>query len=472
LAEREIQTVKDPLVPNRKQLEFAIHCHDPEVDHIGFGGSIRAGKTQSAGRIITTWAWRYPGTYLVARKTYRRLADSTQKAMIRGDGGLSPCIPAGLIADRRVVDNEVILKSGGTIIFRSFEHPDEAIDLVKNITLGGFFIDQVEELDGDKYEELFDTLEGRLSDPNCPRKGITVANPGPEDHWYHRRVVDPETRDEGSRYVHVTLHDNVENLPEKYVKQMLATEKTKPEWFDRYILGKWGAFGGKRFKCWREHEHVIDPFPVPSEWEIVEAHDYGWGHPWASVWCAIDFEGNWYAVACHKEKERPVSYHAKVIKETRERLNISPSSVWLDPSAWAPRGEYESPQMQLCDYGIWAAKAQNDRLGGWNKIEEMLTEKGPDPFDGNPDRNARRQVPRLRFFRGYAAPLIKELPSLRLKDGTDDVLKANDDASDALRYALMSRQPAPRQEEPDRYDEYARRLKDRAERRRTADVVT
>jgi hypothetical protein len=56
--------------------------------------------------------------------------------------------------------------------------------------------------------------------------------------------------------------------------------------------------------------------------------------------------------------------------------------------------------------------------------------------------------PRLRIF-NTCTNLIKELPNLRIKDGTDDVVKENDHASDALRYAIMSRMPHPLLEEDD-----------------------
>jgi hypothetical protein len=184
--------------------------------------------------------------------------------------------------------------------------------------------------------------------------------------------------------------------------------------------------------------------------------DYGWAQPTAAIWCAIDFNGRWWVVGEHYEKERPISWHARKIKEIENNLNISPSSIWLDPSTWARKSEYESTGMEFADYGIYAGRAQNDRLGGWNRIEEMLTERLEDG------------MPRLRIF-NTCPSLIQELPSLKVKAGTDDVEKENDHACDALRYAIMSRMPPPieavedDEEDLALLDRFARRITQRHE---------
>jgi phage terminase large subunit len=261
-------------------------------------------------------------------------------------------------------------------------------------------------------------------------KGLLVANPGPEDHWVYRRFVDETTKEPQTRRVSVTLYDNQHNLDTRYVQRMLRRAKTNPLFYRRYLLGEWGAFGGKRFPDWNEERHVVEPFDIPSGWEIVQGIDYGWANPTCGIYCAINFEGRWYIVAEHYESEKPISFHAKAFKEIEVEHNISPSSRWLDPSAWAKKSEYEAPAMEFADWNIDCGRAQNDRLGGWNRIEEMLYQTLEDG------------KPRLQIF-SRCKNLIRELPNLKIKVGTDDVEKENDHAADALRYAIMSRMPHP-----------------------------
>jgi len=190
------QIIAPPFLANVKQREAAVHWHDRKARVVTIGGAIRSGKTQAAGRLIVETAVEQPAPYLVARSTYRELEDSTKKAMLYGDGALPPLIPPELVEDYRASDNLVRLKTGAEILFRSLE--EGQVGKLLNLTLGGIFVDQIEELDGgDEGERVFDTLLGRLSDPRGPRKLLAVANPSGLTHWVHRRLVEEGTRDRG-----------------------------------------------------------------------------------------------------------------------------------------------------------------------------------------------------------------------------------------------------------------------------------
>lgn len=432
-----VLTVTEEFPPSAKQMAFYKVCSDPTAEEILFDGAIRSGKTQAACRLIAAWAWHFGGLnwkFCVIRKTYRELADSTQAAFIKGDGKMPPACPPELVQRYMIKDETVILKNGAQIMFRSAENAYDAEDKIRNVTLAGFFIDQVEELDSGDYFAFYETLLSRLSDPRGPQKALLVANPGPEDHWVYKRFVGEKTREPQTRRVSVTLLDNAANLGASYVRRMLRRKDTNPLFYRRYILGEWGAFGGKRFASWDPRRHVVVPFEIPPGWEIVQGIDYGWAHPTAAIWCAIDFEGRWWVVAEHYVSERPVSHHSHRIKEIERDNGIPPSSRWLDPSCWARRSEYQSTAMEFAEYGLDCGKAQNDRISGWNRIDEMLSDEMKDG------------EPRLRIFNS-CVNLIDELPSLKIKEGTDDVEKEHDDACDALRYAIMSRMPTPIREE-------------------------
>lgn len=439
---------------NVRQLEFFQLTDEPGVEEVLFDGAIRSGKTQAACKKIAAWAWHLGGPnwkFCILRKTYRELADSTQAAFWKGDGKMPPACPPELIDQYLAKDEVVILKNGSQIIFRSAEEPEKTEQKIRNVTLAGFFIDQVEEFDGPGYFQLYETLLSRCSDPRGPIMGLLVANPGPEDHWVHKRFVDPSSREPQTRRVTATLFDNQHNLDPRYFQRMVRRRETNPLFYRRYVLGEWGAFGGKRFPTWDPMRHVVEPFPVPSGWEIVQGIDYGWANPTAGIYCAIDYEGRWWVVGEYFQREKPISIHAREMRNIEMDLGIQPSSRFLDPSAWARKSEYEAPAAEFADYGIDCGRAQNDRLGGWNRIEEMLSKDMPDTR------------PQLQIF-SSCRNLIRELPNLRIKQGTDDVEKINDHASDALRYAIMTRMPHPEDEdEEETYEE--RSLKRIMERR-------
>lgn len=425
--------ITDTSVPNRKQAEFYRACEDPEAEEVLYDGSIRAGKTQACCRKVVEWAWRYGGRYVVARKTYPELIDSTMAVMMRGEGAMPAALPPQLIQQYKASERTVTLLNGAEILFRNLESAEEGRAKLRNLSLNGMFIDQVEELDGEDWAELYEELLGRLSDPRGPGKMVLAANPGPTDHWVYRRFIDPENagRYPQTRYVHCTLYDNRENLDERYFQSRIRTEKQNPEYYKRMVLGEWGSFGSKRFKMWDRTKHVCDPFKIPGWWEVLEGIDFGYSHPFVTLWVAIDEMERYVVFGEHWEKERPASYHARKILSLREQMNVSPSVTWADPSIFAGRNGMSSPAYELMDYGVYPSPADNDRLGGWNRIEEMLLNE----IDG---------VPQLRVF-STCKHLIKEIPNLRFKENSDDVEKRNDHASDALRYVVMSRPPVPRQ---------------------------
>jgi hypothetical protein len=242
--------------------------------------------------------------------------------MLRGEGGMPPGCPPELIKEFRAGDRELHLKNGAEILFRNLESAEEGRAKLRNISLNGFFIDQVEELDGPEWGEFYEELIGRLSDPRGPGKMVMAANPGPTDHWVWKRFIDPEMRDRfpQTRYIHCTLYDNQENLDPKYFQSRIRTEKQNPEYYKRMVLGEWGAFGGKRFKCWDQSKHLIDPFTIPPSWEVIEAVDYGYAHPFVCVWVAIDPQDRYYVIGEHYERERAISHHARCIHDMRESL--------------------------------------------------------------------------------------------------------------------------------------------------------
>src|SRR4051812_26382480 len=89
--------VRPPFAATPKQNEAARVCNAPDSRVIVLDGAFRSSKTQAGARVLVEWAILYPSTYLVARATYRSLKDSTQAALLRGDGGLPALLPPEVV---------------------------------------------------------------------------------------------------------------------------------------------------------------------------------------------------------------------------------------------------------------------------------------------------------------------------------------------------------------------------------------
>jgi len=293
-----------------------------------------------------------------------------------------------------------------------------------NLTLGGIFVDQIEELDeGDEGERLFDTLLGRLSDPRGPRKMVAVANPGSLTHWVYRRLVNEKTRDAGARYVHVELTDNAQNLPEDYVEAMLATETTRPHWFRSFIRGLWGSFEGAAYEEFDPGTHVVEPFLIPEEWDRFECMDHGAANPtsWAPI--AVDYDGNQIVFDLYYSPGL-VSAHAAAIKRRRSPSSFGhapPGLNWwqrpnargyewtycyTDPSIRASHGlsgKFGLPASVLTEYlehGIdHLVLGNNDRAAGYARLLELVHPDPKRPYPSWHPRSGEYGSPRLFVFR-------------------------------------------------------------------------
>jgi phage terminase large subunit len=419
-----VARVLAPFRATPKQQQLARHWRDPEARIVCIGGAIRSGKTQAAGRLIVETAVEQPATYLVARSTYRELEDSTKKALLHGDGSMPPLINPELIETYRASDNVVRLKTGAEILFRSLE--EAQVGKLLNLTLGGVFIDQIEELDdGEAGERIFDTLLGRLSDPRAPRKLLAVANPKGVTHWVHRRLVDPETRDSKARYVHVTLRDNAANLPGDYVAEMYATKKTRPAWYRSFVLGEWGAFEGAAFNEFEEDVHVIEPFVIPAEWAVFQSLDHGYNHPTAVLTWVDDGDGN-FILGDEYVSPGLVSKHAARLIRDHNELGATPE-IFADPSVFASQGlEADRPGMkapvasEYASQGIRLLEANNDRVAGYGRLLELLhVEPGRIAPPYASIRETAGGAPRLFIF-SSCTELIRQLKSAPVaSDGSD-----------------------------------------------------
>jgi hypothetical protein len=59
---------------------------------------------------------------------------------------------------------------------------------------------------------------------------------------------------------------------------------------------------------------MVDPIVLEDHWPRIAAIDFGWDHPTAVVWCAIDREEDtFYIYDCHRESKASPAVHAKII---------------------------------------------------------------------------------------------------------------------------------------------------------------
>ena len=229
--------------------------------------------------------------------------------------------------------------------------------------------------------------------------------------------------------------------------------------------GDWSVIEGAFFDCWSDRKHVVEPFPIPTEWSRFRSGDWGSAKPFSFGWWAIALEerrvGNiiiprgcmvryreWYGCKQGmtnvglKLTAEEVGQGLKRI-ETEAKDKLEQGGV-LDPAAFAEDGGPSIAERIGNASGIWFHRADNKRvaihgaLGGWDMMRHRLKGEADDR-------------PMMVFF-STCRDSIRTIPVLQhdpLKPEDVDT-DGEDHAGDDCRYACMSRPWLPPLKEPEK----------------------
>lgn len=425
----------------------------------GYGGGFGNGKTLAGSIKSYSHCQQKDAFFLIGRRHATDLSDSTQRDFLNLFGHMGKFSPKN--ASFKFYQDGQMLSE---VIFR---HLDDLQSLT-NMNLSGFWIDQAEEVS----EDVFDFLIGRIRRPVERRQGFITFNPNGHD-WIWRRFHKKLGRDgrpltNASDYTLVTAStlENKENLPEDYVKGLLAQPK---DWVKRFVEGSFDVFAGQIFDEFNPHIHVLpQPFQIPNTWERLRAIDHGQNNPTACVWAAVDFDANIYIYKEYYQEKDVVSNHVQAINEMSQIRNSEGdiikdiySYTVIDPSTHAKTREKDGYRFSVADEyleaGIPTIAGQNDVIAGINRVKEYfkIDDSRYHPFLRTDEGEPLTGSPRLFIFPN-CENLIEEIAQYKWKTyagsatGNPDrdtikeaPVKRKDHAVDALRYLIMSRPQSP-----------------------------
>lgn len=401
-----------------------------EQDEVLFGGAAGGGKSYAQLIDALLFAAKYAGSkQLILRRTYPEL----ERSLILVHLGLYP----KEIYSYNNSAHRGTFKNGSTI---EFGYCDNEKDVFKY---------QSAEYDVIRFDELthftktmYTYLISRLRGANgYPKQVKSSTNPGGVGHaWVKERFIDPAPplqqidTEEGSRiFIPAKVQENsfLMAADPKYLQRLNNLSES-----DRKALrdGVWDLAEGQYFTEWDEQLHVVEPFPLPREWDRVFAMDYGLDML-AGYWIAMDTAGNAYV---YKELYQPnlvISDAAAAIRERNAGDRIS--EYIAPPDMWNRRQDTGRSVADIFgDYGIYLRKASNDRVQGWFDMKEWLK-----PTTGE----AGERTAKLKVF-NTCRNLIRCIPAV-IHDprNPNDVSKEPHEythAVDAMRYFIASRPQA------------------------------
>lgn len=275
---------------------------------------------------------------------------------------------------------------------------------------------------------------GNMAEKFRPRMYFT-CNPGGVGHdWVKRLFIDKLYRDgedpSDYRFIQSLVFDNkylTENDPD-YVSALSALPDARKR---AMLYGDWDAFEGAFFPEFDTRIHVVRDPSIPKNAFLFRALDYGLDMT-SCLWCAADGKGN---ITVYREFNAPNLILSQAAAEICARTPAGEKIRYTvaSPDLWNRRQESGKSGFDILNSnGLKGLiKANNARIPGWRAVREYL----------NPKNGKSRLA-----ISADCGELIRCLPLLRFDE------KVREDASshphdithapEALRYALMSREPA------------------------------
>ena len=236
-------------------------------------------------------------------------------------------------------------------------------------------------------------------------------------------------------FIPATVWDNplYANSPE-YIKNL---QQMSPALRAQRLEGRWDCPEGAFFSNFNPARHIFDtlnnPFQIPRWWPRWVGIDWGFAHHSAISWHTrgeMEIEGQRRPIILtYREaqtKEKTAEELAEMIADRSEGETIR--SIYLSPDAFARRESIRTIANQMTEAllkrGFPAcAMADNDRIGGWNLMYQLLELDDWMVFDTCPNTIS-------------AIPMLIRDPE-KLEDAKKTDSRA-DDIMDSARYGLKS----------------------------------
>ena len=118
-----------------------------------------------------------------------------------------------------------------------------------------------------------------------------------------------------------SLYGQQGHLSESVMEQILSAYSPHEREMRRY--GRPSIGSGLIFPV-DEGKIIIDPVEIKDHWPRIAAIDFGWDHPTAVVWCAVDRdEDTFYVYDCHRESKASPAVHAQTIRSRPHFIPIA-----------------------------------------------------------------------------------------------------------------------------------------------------
>jgi phage terminase large subunit len=422
-----------------KQIQFLKTVEQKPITF--YGGARGGGKSKGVRDIMLLRRFKYSGTHGgLFRRTYKELEGNHIRPIFKE----YPALRAYWNDSKKLLS----LPNGSSIEFCHCENEQDVI-----LYQGREFEDLAIEEAGQWTEQMFRTLLGsnRSARAGFSPRCLLTGNPGGIGHAWLKRIFIERRFNERERpddyaFVQALVDDNpalLKNDPD-YVHKLNSEPNEALR--KAYRFGDWDVFAGQFFSEIRREIHFIEPFTIPAHWTRFGSYDFGFNHPAAFGWFAVNEDGD---VFLYRELVKPglrIDQIAKEINQYKDTKALMPIVAGHD--CWAKKGVLNAGSAptiaeEFIKHEIYLERAKIDRLQGAAQVRNYLAWQ-----------NLASGRLRPRFFIFNTCPISFDCLS-RMQhdpDRLEDVLKidahdgdpfSGDDAYDMVRYGLMNRPLLP-----------------------------
>lgn len=418
---RAIRRTLGPSFASDAQREF----FDSEAPELLYSGAVGAGKS----RILCEKGWylakRYPGVTIgIFRKVAASLAATTLRTFELY------VLEREWIKDRNKTENWFDLTNGSRIYFLGLDRdPVTGVPTkVGSLELGWAGVDEAIECD----EGDWLMLNGRLRDQHIPWHQIAAAtNPAHPKHWLKIRFT-PPTADR--QYIHTTAQDN-RFLPEDY--RLRVADMPDNAIGRRLGRGEWAVAEGVIWSLPDPQVRVVEgPFK-----RVVAGLDWGFVHHFATEVVGQSGSGRLAVVGEIWVAGYGLDQLAEPLAAVYEAHGVD--AVYCDPSEPGLMAELGR---HLSRHRVEHQNRHANGDGGPCTLRASLLQATNDvmPGLGAVDRQFREGM----TVDPTCVGLLTEVPAYtwapnRSGQLQEKPVEVNDDACDALRYAVMAFEPDP-----------------------------
>lgn len=318
-----------------------------------------------------------------------------------------------------IIDYILVKNVFGTLSKIGFKSCDQGREKFQGTSLDYVWFD--EEPPYDIYSECKMRVldkDGNIFATMTPLKGMTFVY----DEIYLNKYNDPNIW-----YEFMQWDDNpfISEKAKNAMKQTLSEQELKSRQFGEFL-----DVGGRVYPEFDENINVIEPFPIPYEWQDKLSIDPGLKNPLSCHWYAVDYDGNIYVVAEHYESERDIGYHSDAIHRISDELHWHRNSngmieALIDSAAnQTTLASIRSVADLFYDHNILVnTNVNKDVFSGIQRVKSYL-------------KNSLGES--KLFIFNTCKNMIREMKAYRWGSG-DSPVKVDDHSMDELRYYIMSR---------------------------------